>query len=140
MYDSVLAAQAMWAAVGINTEVEVVDWATHLTRWQKGEHEILSFAMIGRMDPLSQSWALGKDNYYSYKNQEAFTIREAMANTWDPQKQNELFRKLYDLTCQEVPFMINFYIHNSIALKPHVKGHENFDLFGGRVWNYYFEK
>lgn len=40
MYDQVLAAQAMWAAIGINTEVEVVDWATHLARWQKGEHEI----------------------------------------------------------------------------------------------------
>jgi ABC-type transport system substrate-binding protein len=63
-----------------------------------------------------------------------------MGNTWDPQKQNDLFRKLYALTCEEVPFMINFYIHNSIALKPHVKGYENFDLFGGRVWNYYFEK
>jgi peptide/nickel transport system substrate-binding protein len=140
MYDQVLAAQAMWAAVGINTEVEVVDWATHLTRWQKGEHEILSFAMIGRMDPLSQTINLAPTNYYNYKNQETFTIREAMQNTWDPQKQNELFRKLYELTCKEVPYMINFYIHNSIALKPHVKGHENFDLFGGRVWNYYFEK
>jgi peptide/nickel transport system substrate-binding protein len=140
MYDQVVAAQAMWAAIGINTEVEVVDWATHLARWQKGEHEILSFAMIGRMDPLSQAWALSKDNYYGYKNQEAFAIREAMQNTWDPQKQNDLFRKLYALTCEEVPFMINFYIHNSIALKPYVKGYENFDLFGGRVWNYYFEK
>ncbi len=140
MYDQVLAAQAMWAAVGINTEVEVVDWATHLARWQKGDHEILSFAMIGRLDPLSQSWALSKANFYGYKNQEAFAIREAMENTWDPAKQNELFRKLHALTCQEVPFMINFYIHNSIALKPYVKGYEGFDLFGGRVWNYYFEK
>ena len=60
MYDQVLAAQAMWAAIGINTEVEVVDWATHLARWQKGEHEILSFAMIGRIDPLSQTVPLGR--------------------------------------------------------------------------------
>lgn len=141
MYDQVLAAQAMWAAVGINTEVEVVDWATHLARWQKGEHEILSFAMIGRMDPLSQTIILGAKNFYNYKNQEAFAIREAMENTWDPDKQNELFRKLYDLTCKDVPFMINFYIHNSIALKPYVKGYDrNFDPFGGRVWNYYYEK
>jgi ABC-type transport system substrate-binding protein len=97
--------------------------------------------MIGRMDPLSQTIILGPKNFYNYKNQEAFAIREAMENTWDPDKQNELFRKLYDLTCQEVPFMINFYIHNSIALKPHVKGFDPiFDPFGGRVWNYYFEK
>ncbi|MGE5252439.1 MAG: ABC transporter substrate-binding protein [Planctomycetaceae bacterium] len=141
MYDQVLAAQAMWAAVGINTEVEVVDWATHLARWQKGEHEILSFAMIGRMDPLSQTVNLGPRNFYNYKNQEAFALREALQNTWDPQKQNELFRKIYELTCRDVPYMINFYIHNSIALKPYVKGYDpNFDPFAGRVWNYYFEK
>ena len=41
MYDQVVAAQAMWAAVGINTEIEIVDWATHLARWKKAEHEIL---------------------------------------------------------------------------------------------------
>ena len=140
MYDQVVAAQAMWAAIGINTEVEVVDWATHLARWQKGEHEILSFAMIGRMDPLSQTIILGPKNFYNYKNQEAFAIREAMENTWDLDKQNELFRKLYEVTCKDVPFLINFYIHNSIAMKPYVKGYEDFDLFGGRVWDYYFEK
>jgi peptide/nickel transport system substrate-binding protein len=140
MYDQVLAAQAMWAAIGINTEVEVVDWATHLARWQKGEHEILSFAMIGRLDPLSQTVNLSRNYYYGYKNEEAFAIREAMQNTWDPQKQNELFRKLYAMTCQDIPFLINFYIHSSIAMKTYVKGYEDFDLFGGRVWNYYFEK
>jgi peptide/nickel transport system substrate-binding protein len=140
MYDQVLAAQAMWAAVGINTEVEVVDWATHLSRWQKGEHEILSFAMIGRLDPLSQTVNLRKGYYYNYKNEEAFALREGMENTWDPEKQNELFRKLYALTCQDIPFLVNFYIHNSIAMKPHVKGYEDFDLFGGRVWNWYFER
>ena len=141
MYDQVLAAQAMWAAIGINTEVEVVDWATHLARWLKGDHEILSFAMIGRMDPLSQTVNLGPKNYYNYTNQEAFGLREALEKAWDPQKQNELFRKIYELTCREIPYMINFYIHNSIALKPYIKGYDpNFDPFGGRVWNYYFEK
>jgi peptide/nickel transport system substrate-binding protein len=140
MYDQVLAAQAMWAAIGINTEVEVVDWATHLARWQKGEHEILSFAMIGRLDPLSQTVNLRRNYYYGYKNEEAFAIREAMENTWDLDKQNELFRKLYALTCQDIPFLINFYIHYSIAMKTYIKGYEDFDLFGGRIWNYYFEK
>ncbi len=140
MYDSVLAAQAMWAAIGINTEIEVVDFATHLARWQKGEHEILSFAMIGRLDPVAQTNILGPKNFYNYKNQEAFAIREALENTWDPEKQNELFRKLFEVTCKDVPFMINFYIHNSIAVKPYLKGFEPFDLAWGRVWHYYFEK
>ena len=141
MYDQVLAAQAMWAAVGINTEVEVVDWATHLARWQKGDHEILSFAMIGRMDPLSQTIIMGPKNFYHYKTRRLSPSAKPWKTPGTRTSRTSSSRKLYDLTCQEVPFMINFYIHNSIALKPHVKGFDPiFDPFGGRVWNYYFEK
>jgi peptide/nickel transport system substrate-binding protein len=140
MYDQVVAAQAMWAAVGINTEIEVVDWATHLTRWKKGEHEILSFAMVGRMDPLARTTVLGKNNFYGYKSAEAEKLRQAMANTMDQEKQQEYFRELYKLTCRDVPLMNNFYIDSTFAFKPYVKGFNDFDMFRTRLWNMYFEK
>jgi peptide/nickel transport system substrate-binding protein len=140
MHDQCVAAQAMWAAVGINTELEVVDWATHLARWQKGEHEITSFAMIGRMDPMTQTLNLSEQNYYGYKNPKLFEIRNAMGKEMDPAKKDELFRQIYAITCEDVPYMINFYIHNSYAFKPYLKNFEDFDSFRGRIWNWYFDK
>jgi peptide/nickel transport system substrate-binding protein len=139
MYDQVVAAQAMWAAIGINTEIEIVDWATHLARWKKAEHEILSFAMIGRMDPVSQTWNLSSGNFYGYKNERIDEYRAKMNATVDQEERNRLFREIYKITCEEVPYMINFYINTTIAFKKNVKGFTDYDTFKTRVWNLYFE-
>jgi peptide/nickel transport system substrate-binding protein len=139
MYDQVVAAQAMWAAVGINTEIEIVDWATHLARWKKAEHEILSFAMIGRMDPVAQTWNLSSGNFYGYKNDKINDLRDKMNQTVDQEEQNRLFREIYEITCEEVPYLINFYINNTYAFKHNVKGFTDFDAFRTRLWNMYFE-
>jgi peptide/nickel transport system substrate-binding protein len=139
MYDQVVAAQAMWAAVGINTEIEVVDWATHLARWKKAEHEILSFAMIGRMDPVAQTWNLSSGNFYGYKNDKIDELRSNMNVTVDLAERDRLFREIYKITCQEVPYMINFYINNTGAYKKNLKGFTDFDAYRTRLWNLYLE-
>jgi len=139
MYDQVVAAQAMWAAVGINTEIEVVDWATHLARWKKADHEILSFAMIGRMDPVAQTWNLSSGNFYGYKNPKIDELRNKMNATIDQQERNRLFREIYKITCDDVPYMINFYINNTFAFKKNVKGFTDFDAYRTRLWNLYVE-
>jgi len=139
MYDQVVAAQAMWAAVGINTEIEVVDWATHLARWKKADHEILSFAMIGRMDPVAQTWNLSSGNFYGYQNPKIDELRNKMNTTVDQQERNRLFRQIYKITCQDVPYMINFYINNTFAFRKNVKGFTDFDAYRTRLWNLYFE-
>jgi len=139
MYDQVVAGQAMWAAVGINTEIEVVDWATHLARWKKAEHEILSFAMIGRMDPVAQTWNLSSGNFYGYKNDKIDELRNQMNNTIDLEERNRLFREIYKITCEEVPYMINFYINNTGAFKKNLGGFTDFDAYRTRWWNLYLQ-
>jgi peptide/nickel transport system substrate-binding protein len=139
MYDQVVAAQAMWAAVGIHTEIEIVDWATHLARWKKADHEILSFAMIGRMNPVAQTWNLSSGNFYGYKNAKIDELRNKMNDTVDLQERNRLFREIYKITCEEVPYMINFYINNTYAFKKNVKGFSDFDAYRTRLWNLYLE-
>jgi len=139
MYDQVVAAQAMWAAVGINTEIEVVDWATHLARWKSADHEILSFAMIGRMNPGAQTWNLSSGNFYGYKNEKIDELRGRMNDTIDLGERDRLFREIYKITCDEVPNMINFYINNSYAFQKNVKGFTEYDAFRMRFWNMYLE-
>ena len=140
MYDQVVAAQAMWAAVGINTDIEVVDWATHLARWRKGEHEILSFAPLVRYDPAANTMYLSKTNFFGYKNEKTFALHESLEKTNDSEKRNEIYRKLYDIVIKDAVVMVNFYIDSSFAFKPYVKGFESFDHSKGRIWNFYFDK
>lgn len=140
MYDQAVAAQAMWAAVGIKTTIEVVDWATVLARWKKCDHEILSFAMIGRPNPVRQTWALSTANFYGYKSPEVDKIRESMDTERDPAKINELYRKIQEIYVRDVPYLINFYIYTNYAFKDYVKGFEKFDLLVTRWWNLRIEK
>jgi peptide/nickel transport system substrate-binding protein len=139
MYDQVVAAQAMWAAVGINTDIEVVDWTTHLARWKSADHEILSFAMIGRMNPVAQTWNLSSGNFYGYKNEKIDELRGKMNDTVDLEERNRLFREIYKITCEEVPYMINFYINNTFAFGNNVKGFTDFDAYRTRLYNMYLE-
>lgn len=135
MYDQAVAAQAMWAAVGINTKIEVVDWATVLERWKKGEHDILSFAMIGRTEPWAQTWAMSDKNFYGYKNQKVDDLRQSLLKTTDQQEINKIYRMIQSVQIEDVPFLINFYINTNFAVSPKLKNFDKFDLFIPRWWN-----
>jgi peptide/nickel transport system substrate-binding protein len=139
-YDQAVAAQAMWNSVGIKTKIEIVDWATHMVRWKQGQHDILSFSMIGRLDPIAQAWVLGPNNYYGYKNQEVFSLIKAMEGTLDQEKINEYYGKIYEITTKDIPFLINFYREDTFAIKAYIKGFDKFDIFKTRVWNLYSDK
>jgi peptide/nickel transport system substrate-binding protein len=140
MYDQAVTAQAMWAAVGINTTIEVIDWTMVLERWKKCDHEILSFAMIGQSNPVRQTWALSTENYYGYKNPEIDKLREALDLERDQVKRSELYRKIQEIYIRDVPYLINFYIYTNYAFRKYIKGFEKFDLFATRWWNFYSDK
>ncbi len=43
--------QAMLQSAGINAEIEVLDWATQLDRYNKGNYQMQSFSFSARFDP-----------------------------------------------------------------------------------------
>ena len=43
--------QAMAQEAGIKIEVEVLDWATQLDRYNKGDYQAMAFAYSARLDP-----------------------------------------------------------------------------------------
>ncbi len=73
--------------------------------------------MIGRMDPVAQTWNLSKTNFYGYENPRIDEPRAAMNDTVDPAERNRLFREIYKITVRDAPYMINFYIDNIFAFK-----------------------
>jgi ABC-type transport system substrate-binding protein len=59
--------------------------------------------------------------------------------TVDLAERDRLFREIYKITCEEVPYMINFYINNTGAYKKNLKGFTDFDAYQTRFWNLYLE-
>ena len=51
MFDNALMMQAMLQAAGIRAELEVMDWAAQLSRYQQGQFQLSSFSFSARLDP-----------------------------------------------------------------------------------------
>ncbi|MFX8731478.1 ABC transporter substrate-binding protein, partial [Acinetobacter baumannii] len=49
--DIAVSIQAMLAAVGVNAQIEVLDWATQLQNYLVGKFQMSSFAYSARLDP-----------------------------------------------------------------------------------------
>jgi peptide/nickel transport system substrate-binding protein len=50
-YPAALIAQAQLQEAGINAELEVLEWATQLDRYNRGNYQIQSFTFSARVDP-----------------------------------------------------------------------------------------
>ena len=50
-YTVAVLAQAMMQAVGINAQIEVLEWATQLDRYNSGNYQMSSFSYSSRLDP-----------------------------------------------------------------------------------------
>ena len=55
MFDIALIAQAMAQAVGLNIEIEVLEWATQLDRYNKGDYQMMAFSIRPGSTPPSAS-------------------------------------------------------------------------------------
>src|SRR5262249_8258489 len=51
VFDSAVLAQEMARAAGINIELEVLDWAAQLDRYNRGDYQSMSFVYSARLDP-----------------------------------------------------------------------------------------
>src|SRR4030095_13848902 len=51
VFDSAVLVQAMAQAVGLKIEIEVLDWATQLDRYSKGDYQAMVFVYSARLDP-----------------------------------------------------------------------------------------
>jgi peptide/nickel transport system substrate-binding protein len=51
-YDTAVIAQAMLQSVGVNAEIEVLEWASQLDRFNSGNFQIMAFNYSNRPDPV----------------------------------------------------------------------------------------
>jgi peptide/nickel transport system substrate-binding protein len=51
VFDSAVLVQAMAQAVGLNIDIEVLDWAAQLDRYSKGDYQAMVFVYSARLDP-----------------------------------------------------------------------------------------
>jgi peptide/nickel transport system substrate-binding protein len=106
-FPAAVMAQAMMQQVGLNVQIEVLDYATQVDRRRSGNYQIISQSVAPRLDPaLMYSFYVGnKDKNASlmWDNPKAIELMNAAYAEVDPKKRQAIFDQFHELMLQEMP-------------------------------------
>jgi peptide/nickel transport system substrate-binding protein len=133
-----LRAQAMLREVGIDAQVEVLDWPVQLERYNKGDFQISSFTYSSRLDPgLSYEQLVGDKTVEPRKVWDDPTARrliDASLVESDPARRQAIFDEVHALMLAQVPAILLYNGIDTWGARRRVSG---FSVWEGkpRAWN-----
>jgi peptide/nickel transport system substrate-binding protein len=137
-FTAAVMAQAMAADAGIKIDIEVLDWATVLDRYSRGDYQMLSHGYSARLDPsLSYEMFTGnrdKQPRKVWENPEAIELLGQSMEVTDKAKRQALFDKL-DAKLREDASAVWLYSEvRTSAVRSNVKGYAGWPLAQTRLW------
>jgi peptide/nickel transport system substrate-binding protein len=138
VFDSAVLVQAMAQAVGINIDIEVLDWAAQLDRYNRGDYQSMSFVYSARLDAsLSFEMLTGPKASQPRKvwdNPEAQELLRQSMMIDDPAKRQALFDEMHRRFIEDVPMIVLFNGAELAALRKNVKGYAGWLYPQPRFW------
>ncbi|MGY3453643.1 ABC transporter substrate-binding protein [Bradyrhizobium sp. USDA 4353] len=138
VFDAAVLAQEMARAAGINIELEVLDWAAQLDRYNRGDYQAMAFIYSARLDPsLSFEMLMGPKATQPRKvwdNAEAQEMLRQSMLTSDPAKRQALFDEMHRRFIADVPMIVLFNGSELTALRKAVKGYAGWLFPQARFW------
>ncbi len=139
LYSAAVLVQAMATEAGINIELEVLDWATQLDRYTKGQYQSMAFVYSARIDPaLNYEMVSGDkaaqprkvwDSAYAQTR-----LAEAMVSR-DKARRQALFDEMHKQMLQDVPMIVLFNASDATAMRRNVVGFKGWAPAKPRFWN-----
>jgi len=139
LYSAAVLVQAMASEAGINIELEVLDWATQLDRYTKGQYQSMAFVYSARIDPaLNYEMVSGDkaaqprkvwDSPYAQTR-----LTEAMVSR-DKARRQVLFDEMHQQMLQDVPMIVLFNASDATAMRKSVSGFKGWAPAKPRFWN-----
>ncbi len=125
-FPAAVVVQAMLQAAGINAEIEVLDWATQLDRYNKGNYQMQSFSFSARFDPAIafEQFAGNKDKQPRkvWDNPEALAKIDRLMTLSDRAERQKLVDELHKQVIEDVPLIFMFNGVDAIAHSKRIKG------------------
>ncbi len=138
LFTAAVLAQAMAQEAGIKIDVEVLDWATLLDRYSRGNFQMMSFTYSARLDPsLSYTMFTGSKDAQArslWEDKEAVDLVAKSMETSDKAQRQAIFDKLDVKLRNEVPAIWLYSKVNFSATKAYVKGYAGWPLGQPRAW------
>jgi peptide/nickel transport system substrate-binding protein len=137
-FNIALIAQQMMRAVGLNAEIEVLEWATQLDRYNKGNYQMMVFSYSARLDPaLSYEQFSGpkdKQPRKVWENPQALALIDKASTTSDDAERRKVFDELHKSFLRDLPMIM---IYNEVevnAQSRRVQGYTPWVATKPRLW------
>lgn len=139
IYNEAVYAQAMMQAAGINAELQVIEWATHLDQYTSGNYQMMAFSYSARLDPaLNYEQVSGNKEKQPRKvwdNPEALKLIDQAFVVSDKAERQAIFDKLHTMFVQDTPMLPMFNSTSIAAAAKNVQGYKAWVADKARLWN-----
>ncbi|OGZ61000.1 MAG: hypothetical protein A2919_00675, partial [Candidatus Spechtbacteria bacterium RIFCSPLOWO2_01_FULL_43_12] len=115
--------------LGVEVEIEQVDYATFLEQLKKGTFQMYSLGWVADYpDPDNyfmkfESWRSSANNEARYSNEEVDALIQEARIEMDPQKRLQLYRQIEDIVVSDAPWITLFHSKDSLLVKPFICGY-----------------
>jgi peptide/nickel transport system substrate-binding protein len=137
-FDSAVIAQQMLQSAGINATIEVLEWATQLDRYSKGNYQLQAFPYSARLDPaLSFESVTGPKETQPRKvwdNPEAQALLDKSMVVAGKAERQAIFDELHKRFIDEVPMVMLYNGLDAGVYAKRVKGYKSSILSKPRLW------
>lgn len=138
VFNIAMLVQGMAKEAGINMDVEVLEWATQLDRYNKGDYQAMAFTYSARLDPsLSYEMIAGNKDAQPRKvwdNPEALDMIQKSMATSDRAQRQALFDRLEARLREDVPAIFMYSSVNTSASRNWTAGYKSWPLGVPRAW------
>lgn len=137
-YEIAVVVQDMLKEAGIESELEVLEWATQLDRYSRGDYQMMAFGFSARLDPsLSFEMFTGPKATQPRKAWDNPAVQAMLDQTMaegDPARRRSLFEAMQARLMEEVP-IIALYSSTTHGVTPrHVQGYRSWAVDAPRAW------
>ena len=130
--------QAMLQAIGVNVEIEVLEWATQLDRYNSGNYQMMSFSYSGRLDPAMSYEQFSGDKTKQprkvWDDPKALALIDQARLVSNHDERRKIFDALHLMALEDAPLLT---LYNGLTVWAHNKRVSDFKPWEGkpRLWN-----
>jgi peptide/nickel transport system substrate-binding protein len=123
--------------IGINVEVQTVDFATWLDREDKGDFDAFMLGWLGNIDPADfyeqQHITGGSSNYQGYSNPQVDQLLTQAASEVDRDKRKDLYDQAAKIIVDDVSYL---YLYNPDVVQAWAPGLQGYQIRADRAINF----
>lgn len=128
MFDNAVVIQAMLQSAGIRAEIEVMDWASQLARYQSGKFQLSAFSYSARLDPaIAYAGLIGdRDERGSvqWEDPGAAVLLARLGTELEPAQRGATLLELHRRMVDQVPIIGLYNGHATAAARAELRGLE----------------